>query len=257
MTPRIAYRTFSICRRLPGGQAAPAGRAARRAGCARCVRGSLATLAALAALATAPGAWAERADRTKPMVVEADRPGTVDLQRQVVVFNGNVVISQGTMVLRADRIEMREMPDGFRAASAIGTAGRPATWRQRRDGGGDETVEGVADRIEFDSKADTLKFMGNGAVRRLRSGVLADEITGATIVWDNLSEVFRVEGGAPTPANPAGRVRVVLSPRADSASAPAAGGSAPGSSPPSSAPSTASPAASPLAPSRGLGSERR
>lgn len=206
---------------------------------------ALATLASLAG----PLAWAERADRTKPMVVEADRPGTVDLQRQVVVFNGNVVITQGTMVLRADRIEMREMPDGYRAASAIGATGRPATWRQRRDGSGDETVEGVADRIEFDSKADTLKFVGNGAVRRLRGGVLADEITGAVIVWDNLAEVFRVEGGAPTAANPSGRVRVVLSPRADSASAPPAGTAAAGASAP--APTT------PLAPSRGLGGERK
>jgi lipopolysaccharide export system protein LptA len=189
-------------------------------------------------------ALAERADRTKPMVVEADRPGTVDLQRQVVVFNGNVVISQGTMVLRADRIEMREMADGFRAASAIGTPGRQATWRQKRDGGGDEVVEGVADRIEFDGKADTLRFVGNGGVRRLRGGVVADEITGAVIVWDNLAEVFRVEGGAPTAANPTGRVRVVLSPRAEAASAAA------------SAPAPAASAA-PLTPSRGLGGDRR
>ena len=57
-------------------------------------------------------AAAQRADRGKPMVVEADRPGTVDLQRQVVVFNGNVVITQGTMVLRAERVELRELPDG-------------------------------------------------------------------------------------------------------------------------------------------------
>jgi len=206
---------------------------------------ALAILAAVAALAPPP-ARAERADRTKPMVVEADRPGTVDLQRQVVVFNGNVVISQGTMVLRADRIEMRETPDGFRAASAIGGEGRQASWRQRRDGGGDEIVEGVADRIEFDGKADTLRFLGNGAVRRLRGGTVADEITGATILWDNTAEVFRVEGGEATAANPTGRVRVVLSPRAEAASGAASGAAA---GPPA--------ASAPLTPSRGLGGERR
>jgi lipopolysaccharide export system protein LptA len=180
----------------------------------------LTLLLACGLLAAAP-AWAERSDRNKPMVVEADLPGTVDLQRQVVVFNGNVVISQGTMVLRAERVEMRETADGYRVASATGAAGRPATWRQRRDGV-DETMEGVADRIEFDGRADTLRLLGNGAVRRLRGGVVADEITGAAITWDNAAEVFKVEGGAPSATNPTGRVRAVLSPRPESASAPAA-----------------------------------
>ncbi|MFO0442846.1 MAG: LptA/OstA family protein, partial [Betaproteobacteria bacterium] len=127
----------------------------------------------------------------------------------------------GSMVLRAERVEMRTLPDGYRAASATGAAGRPATWRQKREGL-DETVEGAADRIEFDGRADTLRFLGNGAVRRLRAGTVSDEITGDRILWDNTTEVFRVEGGTVSPTNPGGRVRAVLSPRAESpASAPA------------------------------------
>jgi lipopolysaccharide export system protein LptA len=188
--------------------------------------------------AAAFGARAEKSDRNQPMVVEADRPGSLDLQRQVVVFNGNVVVTQGSMVLRADRLEMRELPDGNRAATAFGTASKPASWHQRRDGV-DETVEGTADRIEFDGRADTLHFIGHGSVRRLRGGSIADEISGGTIVWDNLNEVFKVEGGAATAANPAGRVRATLSPRAEPASAPAQGGAKP-------APNL------PLAPSRAL-----
>jgi lipopolysaccharide export system protein LptA len=186
-----------------------------------------------AALAAAP-VWAERTDRSKPMVVEADRDGVLDLQRQVLVYTGNVVISQGSMVLRAERVEMRTLPDGYRAASALGASGKPASWRQKRDGV-DETVEGTADRIEFDGRADTLRFLGNGAVRRLRSGAVADEITGASILWDNTAEIFRVEGGNVSQTNPGGRVRAVLSPRADT---------------PASAPSVPVP---PLQPSRSLG----
>ncbi len=182
-------------------------------------------LAALLAVAVAPlPARAEKADRTKPMVVEADRSGSVDLQRQLLVYSGNVVISQGTLMLRADRIELRESTEGYRAAIATGIVGKPATWRQRRDGV-DETVEGAADRIEFDGQADTLRFIGNSAVRRLRGGTVADEISGGTIVWDNTSEVFRVEGGATSPVNPTGRVRAILSPRATPASSPASAGS--------------------------------
>jgi lipopolysaccharide export system protein LptA len=202
----------------------------------RRLAGAARLIVMLAAALLAMPAAAEKADRSKPMVIEADQPGTLDLQHQIVVFNGNVVLSQGTMVLRAQRVEMRELPDGYRTASASGGPGQQVTWRQKRDGV-DETVEGVADRIEYDGRTDTLRFVGNAAVRRLRGAAVADEVTGATILWDNLAQVFRVESGAATAANPAGRVRAVISPRAEPASGPVV--------------PTASPAA-PMAPSRDL-----
>jgi lipopolysaccharide export system protein LptA len=195
-------------------------------------------LAAALAAGTGPAA-AERADRTKPMVVEAELPGTVDLQRQVVVFAGNVVVTQGTMVLRADRLELREQPDGFRAATAIANPGRLASWQQKRDGL-DEIVQGTAERIEFDGRADTLRFIGNGTVRRMRGLTVSDEVNGALITWDNTSEVFTVHGGSAGPANPGGRVRVVLTPP-PAAAGPAATPAAP---PP--------PAGTTLQPSRSL-----
>lgn len=176
----------------------------------------------LATVVTAP-ARAEKADRSKPMAIEAEQPGSVDLQRQVVIFSGNVVISQGTMLLRADRVELRERPDGYREAKAFGSAEHPASVRQKRDGV-DEVVEGTAERIEFDARSDTFRLIGNATVRRLRGGVVADEITGALITWDNTNELFKVTGGASSPANPTGRVRAVFAPREDSAaSAPPSG----------------------------------
>jgi len=155
--------------------------------------------------------------------VEADKPGTVDLQHQVVVFSGSVVISQGTMVIRADRVEVRESSDGFRTAVAIGSASHPASYRQRRDAD-DEWVEGSAERIEFDARADTLRFNGHATVRRLRGAEPADEITGGAITWDNNAELFSVTGGGTSATNPGGRVRAVLSPRSPSSpsAAPAA-----------------------------------
>lgn len=199
-------------------------------------------LCASLALGLVLGVWlgaaqAEKADRSKQMVIEAERSGVLDMQRQVLVYAGNVVVSQGTLVLRADRIEIRETADGYRAATAIGSGEKPASYRQKRDNL-DETVEGVADRIEFDGRGETLRFVGNGAVRRLRGGVLADEITGALIVWDANAEVFSVQGGTASPTNPTGRVRAVLSPRVES------GASAPASTP------------VPLQPSRALGEGR-
>jgi lipopolysaccharide export system protein LptA len=167
---------------------------------------------ALGALATP--VQAEKADRLKKMEVESDQPGKVDLQNQIVVFNGNVVVSKGTMSIRAARIEVRESPEGYQYATAIGSSGQLATFRTKRDNV-NEFVEGEAERLEYDSKADTIRFINRASVKRLRGTAVADEVTGAVITYDNTAELFTVSGGpsAATPANPTGRVRAVLTPR--------------------------------------------
>lgn len=164
-------------------------------------------------------AQAEKGDRSKPMTMESDKPCTVDLVKQVSTCSGNVVIAQGTLLIRADRVELRENPDGYRVATAYGSAGKPAQYRQKRDNL-DEFVEGSADRLEYDGRADTLRFSGNALVRRVRGGTAADEIQGSLITWDNTAELFSVQGGAATAGNPGGRVRAVLAPQ-ERASGPA------------------------------------
>lgn len=165
-------------------------------------------LGVLAALA--PAVHAEKADRSQRMTIAADQPSTIDLLKQVVVFNGNVVITQGTLTIHADRVELRQSPEGFHSASATG---HPATFSQKREGL-NETIQGQADRVDYDGRADTVHFIGHAVVRRMRGGAMADEITGNEISYDNVTEVFAVAGGPSnvSPANPTGRVRAVLSP---------------------------------------------
>jgi len=153
------------------------------------------------------------------MEVESDLPGKVDLQKQIVVFNGDVVVSKGTLLIRAARIEVRET-DGYQFATASGQGGKLATFRQKREGV-NEFIEGEAERLEYDAKTDTVRFVNKAQVRRLRGTEVADEAHGALIVYDNTAEVFTVSGGAAaaTPANPTGRVRVVLGPREGTAAA--------------------------------------
>ncbi len=182
-------------------------------------------IAALLLTTGSAAAWAEKADRTRPMTLESDQPCTVSLLKQTSVCSGNVVISQGTLQLRADRLELRETPEGYQMAVAIGSAAKPATYRQKRDGA-DEVVEGQAQRIDYDSRAGTLRFEGAAVVRRLRGGTVADEIQGQQIVWDSTAESFNVRGGAATATNPGGRVRAVITPRVPAdALAPAPAGS--------------------------------
>ena len=196
---------------------------------------------AVALSLSSPAASAERADRSKPMTLESDQPCTVNLQKQTSVCSGNVSISQGSLILRADRLELRETPEGYQMAQAIGGAGKPASYRQKRDGS-DEVIEGQAQRIDYDSKAGTLRFEGQAQVRRLLAGMQADEISGALIVWNSVSETFSVSGGAPSANNPGGRVRAVITPRLPAEAAAPAG--------------PAAPAASSLRPSSALGDRR-
>ena len=173
---------------------------------------------ALSTLAAAP-VQAEKADRFKPLNVEADLPGKIDLLNQFVVFNGNVVVTKGTMTIRAARIEVRELPDGYHTAVAFGSPGQHATFRQKRDAP-DEYIAGDAERLEYDGKSDVIRFVGNASVRRLRGSEVADEISGNLVTYDSSTEVFNVTGGAPaTASNPGGRVRAVLTPREGSAAA--------------------------------------
>lgn len=196
-------------------------------------------LLSLACALLALTASAEKADKDKPLNIEADA-GRYDDLKQVGSFTGNVVVTKGSLTMRAAKIEVRQTPDGYQQGVATAPPGGLATFSQKRDGV-DETIRGEAERIEYDGKADTVRLVDRAVIRRYRGATLADETAGSLITYDNTSEVFSVTGGpsAATPANPAGRVRATLAPReAASAAAsqpgaglratPALGASAPG-----------------------------
>ena len=165
-----------------------------------------------AVLAFRPWDHAEKADRFKPLTVEADLPGKIDLLNQFVVFSGSVVGTKGTLTIRAARIEVREMPDGYHTAIAYGTPQQHATFRQKRDVP-DEFIAGDAERLEYDGKSDVVRFVGNASVRRLRGGEVSDEISGNLVTYDSTTEVFNVSGGAPRRRRTRRRVRATLTPK--------------------------------------------
>src|SRR5258706_15433572 len=131
-------------------------------------------------LAISSPAHAEKADRTKPLNVVADRDGNFDLLKQVIVFSGNVTITKGSIVIKADCVEVRGRPDGYKIAMAFGSTTHPATFRQKRDGV-DEYIDGQAERLEYDEKPDTIRFVNNAVVRHLRGESMGDEITGSLV----------------------------------------------------------------------------
>lgn len=197
------------------------------------------------ALAVFP-AVAEKTDRDKPMNAEADALRYDDLN-QTSVFTGNVVITKGSTIIRGARVDVKQDAEGYQTAIVIAAPDKLAFYRKKRDLV-DEYIEGEGERIEYDSRTDTVKFIRRAVLRRYMGATLADETTGELIVYDNTTDVFTVDSGpqGKTAANPTGRVRALLSPRSQ--------GAAPG------APAAASPPAGPsptLRPSTTLGNEKK
>lgn len=155
---------------------------------------------------SATPARAEKADKDKPTNIEANRMSSDDARR-ISIFEGSVVLTKGTIRILADRLTVREDPDGFQISNATGV---PARFRQKRDGK-DEWIEGEALRIEMDDRNEKINLYGNALVMRDK-----DEVRGDAISIDTRSEFFTVTAGksAVTSANPAGRVRAVIQPKA-------------------------------------------
>ena len=165
----------------------------------------------LAALLATPTAQAEKADRDKPVKIEADRV-SVDDVKKVQVFDGNVQLSMGTLVLRAERIVVTQDAQGYQRGVATGTATALPRFRQKREGS-EEYIEGEAERIEHDAKLEKTEFHNRAW---MKSGL--DEVRGKFISYDAKSENYVVSGGA-TPgtagrASSGGeRVRAIIQPK--------------------------------------------
>jgi lipopolysaccharide export system protein LptA len=188
---------------VTGPGADPAG--CRRAIVLRLLALRLPVLCMAAALALP--AWAEKADRNKPINLEADRV-TIDDARQIAIFEGNVVLTQGTLQIRGDRMEVRQDKEGFKQGT---TSGNLASFRQKRDGN-DEYIEGWAERIEYDSRIETMQMFNRARLKRGQ-----DEVRGNYISYDARTEFFQVTGGTRTAATGGteGRVRAVIQPKSD------------------------------------------
>jgi len=157
---------------------------------------------------------AEKADRDKPTQVEANRMSADDARR-MNIFEGNVVVTKGTITVRADRLVVRQDAEGFQFATATG---KPARFRQRQDAKPGEKegiwIDGEALRIELDDKNQKIELFENARVTRG-----CDEVAGNYIFVDQRSDFYEVSAGKGAEK---GRVKAVIQPKpaADAAAKP-------------------------------------
>lgn len=165
-------------------------------------------LSGLTIATTSMPALAEKADRDKPVNIESDRMNADD-SRKTAVFEGKVVLTQGTLSIRGDRVTVTQDAQGFQTGTAVGN---PASFRQKREGSA-EYIEAEADRIEYNGKADRVEFFGRARLRR----DCGDDVRGNYISYDARSEFFTVNsagsGAAGGRSGPQDRVSAVLMPK--------------------------------------------
>ena len=162
----------------------------------------------LCLLATLP-AHAEKADRDKPMLVEAGKV-SIDDAKKIQILEGDVVITKGSMVLKAERVIITEDRYGFQKGTAFSGKKGLAYFRQKREGK-DEYVEGEAERIEYDSRTEKARLFNRAKVS---SG--GDQVSGHYIEYDAITENYLATNAPGSRQGaPAGRVRAVIQPKSD------------------------------------------
>jgi lipopolysaccharide export system protein LptA len=165
----------------------------------------------IAALA-APAARADKTDREKPINYSADA-GDVNYQTKMGTLSGNVIVTQGTLSIHADKIVLKQNPDNSLSATAYGN---PVAFRQKRDGI-DEFYDGYAQRVEYDGAKEFLQLFDRALLRRGQ-----DEIRSNYISYSIATELFKAEGRpettpGPSDAGPGSRVRGVFQPKSEAA----------------------------------------
>ena len=158
--------------------------------------------AALCASLLVSPAYAEKADRDKPVNIEADSV-TLDDVKKISVYAGNVILTQGTLMLRADRVQATQNATGLDKLSAVG---RPVAFRQKLDNS-EDVIEGESDRIEFDSVTNQIELIGQAHLQRG-----SDELRGARISYNANTGFYKVVG-QPNATDPTGRVRATIQPK--------------------------------------------
>lgn len=167
------------------------------------------------------GASAEKADAGKQAVIDAD---TLDASEvtQTTTLTGNVIVTKGTLLLKAEKAVVRESPEGDMYVTLTSSAGKPATFRQKRDGGPDLWVEGQAERIEYDERASIIKLFTGAQIRQLEGVRQTDDIKAEYISYDSLREVFAARNDASGESKSGkGRTRMIIAPRKPHQATPA------------------------------------
>lgn len=156
-------------------------------------------------------ALAEKADRLQVLRMSAKQSGVEGTRDANSKFlEGDVLITQGTMRITADKATVRET-NGDVFAELYGSPANQITFRQKREGTNDY-IEASADRAEYDDKTGTLKLFSKV---RFKSG--GDQADSEYMQYNSTTEKMefrnQIPGAKPKSGVDDGRVIFEVQPR--------------------------------------------
>lgn len=145
-----------------------------------------------------PGvAWSMPQDREQPIQLEADR-AELDQKSGISIYEGNVVITQGSMRLAADKATVFTENGAFQRMEATG---QPVKWRYKPADDKDELF-GTSQRMEYDALKNSITMTKNAKVIQNK-----DVFTGDRIDYDLTADLVKARG------EDGRRIQITIQPR--------------------------------------------
>jgi lipopolysaccharide export system protein LptA len=137
-------------------------------------------------------------DRNQPIQLEADR-AQLDQRTGISVYQGNVVITQGSMRLTADNVTIYLQDGNFQRMEAVG---KPVTLRYK-PAVNTEEINGVSKRVEYNAITAQVVMTTNAKITQGQDIFIGDRIE-----YDLKEDLVKAQG---TPEG--GRIQFILQPK--------------------------------------------
>lgn len=113
-------------------------------------------------------------DTNQPINIVSDNQ-SLDMENSVVTFTDNVVITQGSILIKANKVVITRPPEGSNKKDTVEAFGAPVTFHQKLDDG--KPVDGKANKVHYDLGKEFLTLTGNAELKQLDSKINGDVIT--------------------------------------------------------------------------------
>ena len=157
-------------------------------------------------------AHAEKADKDKPIILEAEKVSMNDVQ-QVYELNGEVLLIKGSILITGEKGSIKVDAQGYEYVDVQGNSESTASFRQRREGPANEFMQGQGQVVTYNAKTELLTLQGDASLKRLHNMQMRDQLRGWKIDYDDIQQRYQVSPPENAKAEDLPTARAILSPR--------------------------------------------